>query len=98
MELPIDVIPNTVPPKFRWKSVVDTPNGKQVVSQEGVLPAAVERSVERLIGIVKQVLMDNATLQGQVKGLADRVAAQSDLLSKKAESQLAQNTLAKKSK
>lgn len=87
MKLPIDVDHNTDPPVFRWSQVVDSPNGKHVIQHEGTLPITLERAVERLITIVKQVLADNASLQGIVQSLSDRVANQSALLSKAAEKQ-----------
>lgn len=87
IKLPIDVVAGTDPPIFKWQQVVDTLTGRQVVDHEEALPATVEVAVARLISITKQVLMDNAGLQGQVKGHCDRIAAQSDLLSKRAEAQ-----------
>lgn len=85
MRLPINIIPNTNPPIFRWKQVVSTISGSQVIHHEGALPVAVEVAIARLIGIAKQLMFDNAALQGQIQGMADRIASQSELLSKKAE-------------
>ena len=85
MNLPIDVVSGTDPPIFRWKQVVDTIDGKRVVEHESSLPCTVEMAVSRLVTIAKQLLMDNAALQGQVMGMADRIAAQSELLGKRAE-------------
>jgi hypothetical protein len=83
--IPIDCIPDTVPPRFRWNQMVSTPGGQQVVEQEGTLPPSVEVAVAELVSFAKRLMRENAGLQGQVQGLADRVAAQSELLGKKAE-------------
>jgi hypothetical protein len=86
MQLPIDVVPNTHPPIFRWKQTVDAIDGRRVVVQhEGALPPNVEIAVERTIGIAKQLLKDNAVLRGQVQGMSDRIAAQAEQLEKRAE-------------
>ena len=85
MELPIDVLPRTNPPRFRWEQVVDTPNGRYTVEQEGALPSSVEVAVQRLVNMAKELMAENAGLKVMIKGLSDRVAAQSELLGKKAE-------------
>lgn len=82
MVLPIDLVPGTNPPQFRWRQVVDTIAGKRVVNHEGVLPPSVERAVETLVGVTKQLLMENAGLQGQVKLLEDRCANQAAIIEK----------------
>ena len=86
VRLPIDVVLGTDPPIFKWKQLVDTPSGKQVVEHQQAIPATIEVAVSRMVAIVKQLLHDNAVLRGQVEGMADRIAAQSELLGKKAES------------
>ena len=85
MHLPIDYVPNTDPPRFRWRTTVDTPGGRVVQEQEGTLPPSIERAVERLVTIARQLLQDNAQLRGQVEGMSHRIADQSELLAKKAE-------------
>lgn len=62
MNLPIDVIPNTTPPRFHWRQVVDTPIGKKTVEHEGLLPPSLEPAVLDLIGIAKQLAAENAEL------------------------------------
>ncbi len=69
MQLPIDIVPNTSPPIFRWGQVVDTIGGKQVVYHQEALSPTVEVALTRLITVAKQLAMDNATLQGQVAAL-----------------------------
>mgnify|MGYP001606994709 FL=1 len=85
IRLPIDVVPNTDPPIFKWRQLVDTPSGKQVVEHQQAIPATIEVAVSRMVAIVKQLLHDNAVLRGTVEGMAERIAAQSEFLGKKAE-------------
>ena len=49
MNLSIDVVPGTDPPRFRWKQMVQTPAGPYPVDYEGVLPSSVEGAVRTLI-------------------------------------------------
>ena len=84
-KLPIDLVPDTNPPRFRWRQMVDTLAGYRVIEQEGMLPPSIDRSVEELVKMAKQLLADNILLRGQLSGMAERVAAQSELLSRKAE-------------
>ncbi len=67
MKLPIDVVPDTSPPKFRWRQVVSTPVGDRTVDYEGELPPSVEVAVALLVSIVKQLALDNADLREQIK-------------------------------
>ena len=53
MTLPIDLIPGTRPPRFRWRQTVTTPAGDRVVNYEGVLPPAAEEAVAQLIALAK---------------------------------------------
>lgn len=87
VKLPIDVIPGSNPPRFRWRQTIDTPDGRRSVDHEAGLPPTVEVAVVRLIGIAKQLMMEVAALQGQVQGHCDRVAAQSEVITKQAEKQ-----------
>lgn len=79
MELPIEVVPKTNPPRFRWRQLVNTPVGHQVISHEGSLPPTVETAVVRMIGICKQLVMDNAALHGQVDALQRQIEGEADL-------------------
>lgn len=54
MNLPIDIIENSNPPRFRWRQLVSTPSGYQTVEHEGGLPPSVEAAVTMLITMVKQ--------------------------------------------
>lgn len=86
MDLPIDVIPGTNPPKFRWRQNISTPIGPRVTVQEGTLPASVEQSVLALIVLVRQQNEEIKNLQRLNSGHVDRIAAQSEVITKKAES------------
>ena len=79
MNLPIDVISNTAPPRFRWRQRVGTPAGMVVQNNEGMLPPSVEEAVLKLIEFTKELQRINVEL-------VERIAAQSELLSRKAES------------
>ena len=72
--LPIDVVPNTTPPKFRWRQVVDTIVGKKTVDHEGVLPPSVERVVFELVGIARQLVTENDLLKKKVDDLTAELA------------------------
>lgn len=77
-ELPIDVVKGSRPLTFKWRQTVSTPTGMKVIEHRGSLPASVEDSVLLTIDMVKVLLRENDTLM-------ERIAAQSELLSKKAE-------------
>lgn len=77
MKLPIDVVPGTDPPVFRWSYMGQ--------DHEGQAPPAMERAVERVVTIAKQLLADNAALRGQVDGMTERLASQTEQLSRRAE-------------
>ena len=86
MKLPIDVVPGN-PPTFVWSQVVNDLSGEcRRIEHTGLLPPSVEKPVTDLINMYKHLLRDNALLRGQVQTLGERMAAQSELLSKKAES------------
>lgn len=53
-QLPIDVIPGTYPPKFRWEHIINTPVGTRILSNEATLPPSVENAIVQLITITKQ--------------------------------------------
>lgn len=62
MNLPIDIVANTSPPRFRWRQTVETPVGTRVQEYDGVLPPSMEQAVEALVQIAKQLEKDNAAL------------------------------------
>lgn len=83
--LPINTVPNTRPPRFKWRQMLTTPDGPRAVEGEGTLPPSIEGAVKELISMAKQLIAENADLRVVVESLAARVSAQSELLSKRAE-------------
>ena len=73
VRLPIDVVPGTDPPIFKWWQVVDTVAGRDVIKHESMLPPTVELAVERIISVAKQSLMENVSLKGQVAALQKQI-------------------------
>lgn len=68
VKLPIDVVPDTDPPIFRWRQAVDGYGGERVmVDYQEALPPNVEKAVQRLVGVAKQLLMENMALKGQAR-------------------------------
>ena len=65
--------------------MVNSINGLHTVHMEGKLPPSVEGAVLALIALAKGQQRDIQELQKQIVGLADRIAGQSELLSKRAE-------------
>jgi hypothetical protein len=66
VKLPIDVIPDTDPPRFRWTQRVDTLNGPVDQECEGQLPVTVERAVADLIALVKKLEHDKSLLLAEL--------------------------------
>ena len=83
--LSIDIVPNTNPPRFLWQQKVSTPIGDCVVKHEGMLLPTIEGAIAELIAIVKRQAREIKELKRINEGLTDRVAAQSELLTKRAE-------------
>lgn len=69
--LPIDVVPNTDPPIFRWRQLVSNWGDGQSewVEHEGTLPPTCERAVVDLIVIAKRLQEENIRLRGLVEPL-----------------------------
>ena len=67
MNLPIDVIGSSSPPRFRWRQVVETPVGKRTQEYDGVLPPNLESAVEALVMIAKQLDKENTALIAENK-------------------------------
>ncbi len=90
MKLPIDIIPsntNTSTPKFKWNRYISTPTGAHTIVCEGAIPTQIESAVLALINMTKQLMIENAELRNINSGFADRIVAQSEVISKKAETQ-----------
>ncbi len=84
--LPIDVVPGTAPPLFYWRKQVSVLDGVKTIGfGPTMLPSGVGDAVLDLVNAMKRLMEKYAELQKLNEGLAERVAAQSELLSKKAE-------------
>lgn len=55
IDLPIDVVPGTDLPRFRWRQVLGTPIGQRVVDHEGPLPPSVEGAVAALVALARRL-------------------------------------------
>ncbi len=66
-DLPIDIVPQTNPPVFRWRQVVDTFSGCHAVEHMETLPPTIETALTALIVLTKQLLRDNASLRDHIK-------------------------------
>jgi len=69
MKLPITIRPKSNPPIFQWKQTIDTIAGIHTVDHEGAMPPTFEASLVNLIQLTKQLMFDNAALQGQIDQL-----------------------------
>jgi hypothetical protein len=67
-ELPIDVIPGSNPPKFKWRQKVTSPIGSHELEYEGLLPPAVEYAVIELIALVKRLQNADHSVLGAKPG------------------------------
>ncbi len=74
MILPIDLVPNVHPPRFKWKQIVTTPVGNQTVAHEGRLPPAVELAVMDLIRVAHRQELEITKLQETVLEMDTRIA------------------------
>lgn len=64
MILPIDLVPGTNPPCFRWRQAVTAPSGEMLmVDHEGTLPQTVEVEVAALIALAKCQQQEIASLR-----------------------------------
>lgn len=83
MKLPIEIVKYNLSrvTRLRWCQNID---GRDIPC-EGVAPPAMESAIVELINMAEQQQKEIARLRKQISGLCDRVAAQSELLTKKAE-------------
>lgn len=72
--LPIEVVPGSRPPKFRWRQRVTTPGGVQWVEHEGVLPATLEDALVLLVDIARHSTSLEDHLRKRAEGLVEAVA------------------------
>lgn len=87
MNLPIDLVPASRPPVFRWRQLVNSPIGPRSVEHEGQLQASVEDAIISLIGIAKQLSKECAELKGLRVHIAEDHAA---ILNKRIEERTAE--------
>ncbi len=80
MKLPIDVVPNTNPPTFRWTQTVGTLGADAVQDCEGMLPPSCERAVEAVIKIARTALEDNVILRSKMDSLQKRLDGSLEVL------------------
>ena len=73
MNLPIELISNSSPPRFRWRQTLQTPIGTRTVDHEGTLPPTVETAVEFLIALAKQQAQEIIGLQKRVETAEKRL-------------------------
>lgn len=76
MNLPIDVVPDTNPPRFFWKQTVQSPIGPREVGYEGLLPPHVEGAVAALVVLAKQQAQEIATWKQTIEDMAAQLDAQ----------------------
>lgn len=69
MNLPIDIIPNTLPQRFKWCRSVTTPIGEKSIECEGSMPASSEVAISLLISLAKQQEVEILALKKQVEEL-----------------------------
>lgn len=69
MDLPIEHIHGTNPPRFRWRQILP---GGSVVRQTGSLPPNLEGAVLDLIKIAEDRLEEMIKLRKQVEGMAEK--------------------------
>ncbi len=50
-KLPIELVPNTTPPRFRWEQLVDSINGMKKVTYEDAVRASFEKPLVELINM-----------------------------------------------
>jgi hypothetical protein len=81
IRLPIDVVPNTDPPRFRWRQLVGGFSGPQSLDHEGALPLTVEQAVLKLVQMNKRLLRENTSLSKQLDAANRRANAAETLCS-----------------
>ena len=75
MNPPIELIPNTNPPRFRWRQKLSTPFGDRVIDHEGMLAPTVEGALVEMIELVRRQAQEIVGLHRVNGELTDRVAA-----------------------
>ncbi len=73
--LPIDVVPNTNPPIFRWRSMVDTMGGVRTQELTGRMMPSLETPILELILLVKRQAEEIKVLEEDYKVLEEECDA-----------------------
>lgn len=79
MKLPIRLILNTDPPKFKWTQEIETLAGRSTVEHEGTVMLSMEGALMELIDLAERQAKELATLKRRVEGpdgLMDIMATQ----------------------
>ncbi len=58
MKLPIELVLNTDPPRFRWKQTIDLIGGEREIEHIGVVPAHLEGALIALIEVAQRQAKD----------------------------------------
>lgn len=74
-DLPIDVIPGSSPPRFRWRHKVATPIGEKAIECTGLMLPSIEASLCTLVAIAKERAARIAVLTASVKSQAEQIEA-----------------------
>lgn len=74
MKLPIDIVPGTNPPQFKWSMIVDMPGGPKTIEFQECIPSYLEKAVETLIDITKQQQLELVSLREQVQSLEESLS------------------------
>lgn len=74
MRLPIELIPDTDPPLFRWTRAVDGIAGEMQAAHEGAVPPHLEGALVALIKVATKLNKDNERLCAQLLKCQERVA------------------------
>lgn len=85
MPLPIELIPGTRPPRFRWCQTISTLAGNRIISHEGTISTSLEDAVAELIELAQKQTDQIAILKQQVADLLQLTGTQAEQLAKQAE-------------
>lgn len=76
MKLPIDLIPNSHPPRFRWVQVVRTLGISTAVTHTGTLPTNVEDAVAKLVMMCKSQQEEIEVLRKKLESMSKPIPVQ----------------------
>ncbi len=89
-KLPIEVVPSSRPPRFRWRQLVHGPGRSEYVEREGPVEASMEVALVEVIQLARsaaEMQQEILGLRKQNEELHARLAALSEQVNKKAEGQ-----------